>query len=198
MPRLSSKGKYIQDIFELYKRKGLTMSMEQIADELCVTKKTLYNNFASKEEMLRTVVDHFFYRLENKILESVSSSVNAIEAMILINSTIRSEIEKLGTLLLSDLSSENIDMFAHSNRSSFYSKVIRDNLNKGIKENLYRKDLNIEYSTLFYTSAIELFYKKGTNYQHLTNSAEFHSELVKHHLYSVVDTNNRSMLESYL
>ena len=198
MPRLSSKGKYIQDIFELYKRKGLTMSMEQIADELCVTKKTLYNNFESKEEMLRTVVDHFFYRLENKILDSVSGSVNAIEAMILINSTIRSEIEKLGTLLLSDLSSENIDMFAHSNRSSFYSKVIRENLNKGIKENLYRKDLNIEYSTLFYTSAIELFYKKGTNYQHLKNSAEFHSELVKHHLYSVVDTNNRSMLESYL
>ncbi len=198
MPRLSSKGKYIQDIFELYKRKGLNMSMEQIAEELHVTKKTLYNNFASKEEMLRTVVDHFFYRLENKILESLSNSANAIEAMILINTTIRSEIEKLGTLLLSDLSSENIDMFAHSNRSSFYSKVIRENLQKGIKENLYRKDLNIEYSTLFYTSAIELFYKKGTNYQHLKNSTVFHSELVKHHLYSVVDTNSRPVLESYL
>ncbi len=198
MPRLSSKGKYIAEVFELYKKKGLNLSMEQIADELHITKKTLYNNFASKEEMLLTVVDHFFFTLENKILESTKNSNNAIEAMLVISGTISSEIDKLGSILLDDLSNENMDVFAHSNRSSFYSKVIMENLERGIGENLYRKNIDKEYATLFYTSAIELFYKKGNSYRHIKNSGVFHSELVKNHLYSVVNTDCRMILESYL
>ncbi len=198
MPRLSSKDKYIKAVFELYKRKGLSLSMEQIADELHVTKKTLYNNFSSKEEMLLTVVDHFFFALENKIFESTKNSKNAIEVMLVISDTIRSEIDKLGSVLFDDLSNENTDVFAHSNRSSFYSKVIMENLHRGIEENLYRKNIDIEYTTLFYTSAIELFYKNGNSYRHIKNSGVFHSELVKNHLYSVVNTDCRKILESYL
>jgi AcrR family transcriptional regulator len=161
MPRLSSKDRYIREVFELYKRRGLNLSMEQIAEELRITKKTLYNNFASKEEMVRTVVDYFFYSLEKKMFESLMNSANAIESMISISNTIRCEIDKLGVLLLNDLTGDNIDLFAHSNRSSFYSKVIRENLQKGMAENLYRKNIDVEYVTLFYTSAIELFYKKS-------------------------------------
>ncbi len=174
------------------------MSMEQIAEELRITKKTLYNNFASKEEMVRTVVDYFFYSLEKKMFESLMNSTNAIESMISISNTIRCEIDKLGVLLLNDLTGDNIDLFAHSNRSSFYSKVIRENLQKGMAENLYRKNIDVEYVTLFYTSAIELFYKKSKSNTYIKNSATFHSELVKHHLYSIVDKECTDILESYL
>ena len=198
MPRLSSKDKYIREVFELYKRRGLNLSMEQIADELQITKKTLYNNFESKEEMVRTVVDYFFCTLECKMMESLSCSSNAIQDMISISDTIRNEIDHLGAVLLNDLTGDNISLFAHSNRSSFYSKVIRDNLRKGIDENLYRKNIDIEYVTLFYTSAIELFYKKSKCNNYIKNSAKFHSELVRHHLYSIVDTECRGILESYL
>ena len=198
MPRLSSKGRYIKEVFELYKKRGLNLNMEQIAEELSITKKTLYNNFSSKEEMLHTVVDHFFFDLESKILELVNNSRNAIEAMIRINATIGKEIDELGSVLLNDLSDEDLDVFAHSNRSSFYSKVIRENLQKGMEEKLYRKNLNIEYTTLFYTSAIELFYKKGHLYKHVKSSGVFHSELIKHHLYSIVNDEGRNILESYL
>ena len=198
MPRLSSKDKYIREVFELYKRRGLNLSMEQIADELQITKKTLYNNFESKEEMVRTVVDYFFCTLECKMMESLSCGSNAIQDMISISDTIRNEIDQLGAVLLNDLTGDNISLFAHSNRSSFYSKVIRENLRKGIDENLYRKNIDIEYVTLFYTSAIELFYKKSKSNNYIKNSVKFHSELVRHHLYSIVDTDCRGILESYL
>lgn len=198
MPRLSSKEKYINEVFNLYKRKGLHLSMEQIAEELHITKKTLYNNFENKEDMMQTVVEYFFHGLESKMLASVNSSKNAIEALFMISATIRCEIDKLGEVLLDDLSKENIEMFVHSSRTSFYSRVIRENLKRGIEEKLYRNDLDIEYATLFYTSVIDMFYRKESSYRLLKKSAEFHSELVKHHLYSIVNTNCRGLLESYL
>lgn len=198
MPRLSSKEKYIKAVFNLYKEYGLRLNMEEIAQELHVTKKTLYNNFESKDDLIRTVANYFFKELEAKMYESIKSSRNAIEALLLINAIIRNEIDKLGEILLKDLSDEDIEMFDHSSRASFYSKVIRENLQRGIAENLYRSDINLEYATLFYTSAIDLFYRKENSYKFLKNSVAFHSELVKHHLYSIVNTNCRIVLESYL
>lgn len=198
MPRLSSKDKYIRQIFNLYIEKGLYLNMEEIADDLHITKKTLYNNFESKEEMISTVVEHFFFALEEKIIASINKSSNAIESLIGLVDILHSEIDRLGPRMLDDASNEHLDMFVHTNRSSFYFRVIKENIIKGIEENLYREDLNVELCTLFYTSAVEFFYKKGNIKKYLKNSREFHTELVKHHLYSVVKPECINLLESYL
>ena len=64
MPRVSSKDKYTVQVFELFKQYGLSLNMEQIAQNLGLTKKTLYNNFTSKQELISTVVNHFYASLE--------------------------------------------------------------------------------------------------------------------------------------
>lgn len=200
MPRVSSKDKYIVQAYELFKQEGLRLNMEQIASGLNLTKKTLYNNFESKEDLIRTAIDYFFSELETKINDAMKNSRNAIEALFLITSVIRNEIEQLGPGLLRDLSlyRSDIKMLDHTSRTSFYSKVVRENLERGIREQLYRTDMNIDYATLFYTSAVERFYKWDGSYQYFNNSYQFHSELVKHHLYSVVSNGGRIILESYL
>ncbi len=200
MPRVSSKEKYIIQTYELFKRKGLRLNMEQIAAGLNLTKKTLYNNFESKEDLIRTVINYFFSRLEKNINGSMKHSRNAIEGLFLISSVVRNETEQMGEELLMDMSwyKSEIKLLDYTSRTSFYSKVIRENLERGIKEQLYRSDLNIDYTTLFYTSAVERFYKWDGSYQFLSDSYQFHSELVKHHLYSVVSNSGRIILESYL
>ncbi len=197
MPRLSSKEKYIKAVFNLYKEKGLQLSMEQIAEELHVTKKTLYNNFENKDDMLKTVVGYFFHGLYAKVMTSVEQSKNAIEELFLISATIRSEIDSLGDVLLSDVVKENVDLFVHSNRTSFYSKVIRENLQRGIDENLYRNDIDVDNTTLFYTSVVDMFYKKDNTNRLFKRSSTFYPELIKYHLYSIVRTESRELLESY-
>lgn len=200
MPRVSSREKYIIQAYELFKKEGLRLNMEQIASGLNLTKKTLYNNFESKEDLIRTVIRYFFSDLEKKINDSMKSSRNAIEALFLITSVVRNEIDQLGSALLKDMSEykPGVKLLDHTDRMSFYSRIIRENLVRGIKEQLYRTDLNIDYTTLFYTSAIEKFYKWDGSYKFISDSYLFHSELVKNHLYSVVSKNGRIILESYL
>lgn len=200
MPRVSSREKYIIQAYELFKKEGLRLNMEQIASGLNLTKKTLYNNFESKEDLIRTVIRYFFSDLEKKINDSMKSSRNAIEALFLITSVVRNEIDQLGSALLKDMSEykPGVKLLDHTNRMSFYSRIIRENLERGIKEQLYRTDLNIDYTTLFYTSAIEKFYKWDGSYKFISDSYQFHSELVKNHLYSVASKNGRIILESYL
>ena len=200
MPRVSSKEKYTVQAFEIFKVKGLTLNMEEIAQNLGITKKTLYNNFSSKQELIGTVVNYFYSELDNKIQQSIQKSTNAIESFFDIAEVISTEIGKCGTLLLKDISLYQAcpTIFAFTDRMNFYSQLVIDNLNRGVEENLYRDNLNVEYITLFYTSAIDQFYRWDGSFRFFENTSEYHIEIVKHHLYSVVNSNGFEVLESYL
>lgn len=200
MPRVSSKDKYIVQVFELFKKKGLTLNMEQIAQALGLTKKTLFNNFTSKQVLIGTVVSHFYKKLESDINSAISSSDNAIFALMDVSSIIRESIMQLGSVFLKDISVYQScpEVFDFMNRKNFYSKLIKENLERGITEGLYRKDLNKDYATLFYTSAIDSFYRWDGSFKHFNESTNYHNELVKYHLYSIVNENGLKFIESYL
>lgn len=200
MPRVSSKDKYTVQVFELFKEKGLMLNMEQIARSLGLTKKTLYNNFTSKQDLIGTVMDHFYSELDQKIKFSSQKSQNAIEAFFDVSVVISSEISKLGTLLLKDISlyPSCPAIFSFTDRMNFYSQLVKENLKRGMIEGYYRDNLDIDYSTLFYTSAIDMFYRWNGGFKYMSDTADFHRQLVKHHLYSVVNEKGRLLLESYL
>ena len=200
MPRVSSKDKYTEQAFVLFKEKGLTLNMEQIALDLGITKKTLYNNYSSKQELIATVLNFFYAELDKKIQTSSLKSENAIQAFLDVSVVINGEITKLGTKLLKDMSLYQFcpAIFSFTDRMNFYSKLVMENLRRGVEEGLYRTNLDLEYSTLFYTSAIEQFYRWDGSFKFLTDTSEYHRELVKHHLYSVVNDNGRTVLESYI
>ncbi|MBQ1219129.1 MAG: TetR/AcrR family transcriptional regulator [Bacteroidales bacterium] len=196
MPRVSSKDKYIAQTFELFKREGLSLNMEQIAVSLGLTKKTLYNNFTSKENLINSVLDYFFKSLENKIQTSVASSSNAIEVLLLVGKAIGEEINSLGEKVLSDFAQYRFTY--HRDKSVFYDKIIRENLKRGISEGLYRTNINFDYSALFYNAAVDFFYSWNGQFNFFEQTATYFFELVKHHLYSIVNIEGRKVLDSYL
>lgn len=201
MPRVSSKDKYTQQVFELFKLRGLTLNMEEIAQELGLTKKTLYNNFHSKPELIGTVLNYFYSTLEREIALADQNSENAIESFFTVAVIISDEILKLGPLLLKDYSlyKSSLNILAFTDRKNFYSRLVRKNLELGIEQGLYREDLNMDYVTLFYTSAIELFYRwEKEGFKYFEESAEFHRELVIHHLNSVINEKGYVVLQNYL
>ena len=200
MPRVSSKDKYTVQVFELFKRCGLSLNMEVIAQELGLTKKTLYNNYTCKAELINTVVEHFYNILEKEINHAIEESDNAIEAMFNVSSVVTKEISALGQIFLKDISQYHASpgIFAFTDRVNFYSKFIMKNLQRGVDEGLFRTNINMDYATIFYNSAIELFYRWDNGFKYFPNAAHYHRQLVKHHLYAVVNDKGREMLEKYL
>lgn len=198
MPRVSSKDKYTRQAFELFKEKGLSLNMEEIATHLGVTKKTLYNNFESKQDLVGTVLYLFYFNLEVLINNSISKSNNAIEELIGVAKILCDEISKVGQRLMNDISMYQScpEIFKFSDRKNFYFNLIKSNLYRGINEGLYRENLNVEYSALFYMSAIELFYHWDGKFNYFDDTQTFHRELVLQHLHSVVNSNGLRLLES--
>lgn len=200
MARVSSKDRYVVKVYELFRKKGLKLTMDDIASSLKLTKKTLYNNFSSKDELMRTVMQFVIEDIEFRINLALSQGKNALEALFLTSSMMNKTLEAIGPLLLSDSSKylPDLKVLDHTNRMSFYSKIIHDNIERGITEGLYRDDFNKELVTLFFTSAMAKIYSWNGSYIYLKDPYLFHSELVKYHLESIVNDEGRKILRSFV
>lgn len=200
MSRVSSKEKYVSQVYKLFRQKGLRLTMEEIANELKLTKKTLYNNFTSKEDLMRTVMKLVLEDIEFKINLALNQGKNAIEALYLTSNMMNKSLEEIGPLLLSDSATylPDLKLLDHTNRMSFYSRIISENLDRGISESLYRDDINKELITLFFTSAMAKIYSWNGSYIFLKNPFIFHSELIRYHLEAIVNDEGRGILKSFI
>lgn len=200
MSRVSSKERYVVEVYELFRKKGLKMTMDEIADHLKLTKKTLYNNFNSKNELMKTVMQHVLGEIEFKINLALSQGRDAIEALYLTSDMMNKYLVEIGPLLLSDSSAylPDLKLLDHTNRMSFYSRIIADNIDRGISEGLYRTDFNKELVTLFFTSAMAMIYSWSGTYKYLKDPYVFHSELVRYHLESIVNDKGKEFLREII
>ena len=199
MPRTSSKQRYIEKIYGLFRQRGLALTMDEIAHELDLTKKTLYNNFNSKEELMLTVAHRVFNEIEEQISISLKTGKNAIEMLYNTSKMLNDTLLYIGPLLLSDAVKylPDLKVLDHTNRVSFNSRMIMENLKRGISEGLYRSDLNRDMVTMFFTSAIAKLYQWNGSYVYLKDPYLFHSELICYHLNSIVNDKGRKILKKY-
>ena len=79
---MEEKIKIIEQSEEKLFREGFyKTTMDDVASELGMSKKTIYKFFPSKEELIMAIAKHFMNRLKSKIIPALNSNKNAIEKL---------------------------------------------------------------------------------------------------------------------
>ena len=79
---MEEKIKIIEQSEEKLFRDGFyKTTMDDVASELRMSKKTIYKFFPSKEELIMAIAKHFMNRLKSKIIPALNSNKNAIEKL---------------------------------------------------------------------------------------------------------------------
>ena len=68
------REKILIGTIQVFNKKGLKLTMDDVADELKISKKTIYKEFASKEEMFETMADYVFDNIKVREEEILSST----------------------------------------------------------------------------------------------------------------------------
>ncbi|SFS47016.1 TetR/AcrR family transcriptional regulator [Lutibacter maritimus] len=151
------KEKILQKSGEFFLKFGFkSVTMDDIANELGISKKTIYKYFGNKEELVDESISH----LHGVILKSVScicdKGYNAIEENFEIKNTFKDlfkntddspmyQLQKYYPKTYNKLMTDEFHMFKN---------CILKNIEKGINEGLYRDNINIELITKFYFSLV--------------------------------------------
>lgn len=132
---------------ELFYEFGIrNLNMDDISRSLGISKKTLYQYVKSKEDL----IEKLFYYDEMKWDEETSKvnfeELNAIEILIQVSLKVFEEMGKLNPKLKFELKKyyEPVyQQFMVRKQNHIFNQLCK-NIEKGIKEGLYRSDVNVE------------------------------------------------------
>ena len=150
---MDEKTIFLSKAAELFIDNGAkTVTMDEIAKEFGISKKTLYQKYKNKEELLEEVLK---YKLEviNRLQYLDDNVENAIERMFCRDEEIDKVSHANNNILIRQLLKYYPTIFHKHmlNFSSKFSEVLVHNIEKGRQQGFYREDFNAEiYAKIFF------------------------------------------------
>jgi len=183
----------------LYQKYGIkSVTMDDVAHELGISKKTLYQYVKDKNDLVAQVID---LEIEDSPMKPDNchwEDLNAVEEMLEVHKKVDRMIKTYNPSTEYDLKKyypEEYQKIQKVRRERIYNFIL-SNIKKGKKEGLYREELNEEYITKMHLSRVEhAFGNDIFTSDELSSSALFY-EVFIYHIRGIATTNGISFLES--
>lgn len=183
---------------ELYMKYGIkSITMDDVASELGISKKTLYQFVTDKDDLVGKFIDNEIALRQEEICKCFGIGFNAIEELFEISIFMNKLIHDQNPTTEYDLKKyypQHYQKTVKARREGIYNYILL-NLKKGVKEGLYRKDMNKEIIAKLYLSRSE-----NTNLNELFTVEEFTSiklfmELLTYHVRGIATEKGIIVLE---
>lgn len=128
----------------LFRRYGLrSVTMDDIARELGISKKTLYQHFENKGDLIEQVIRRSIECERELIEQIVQSAGNALEEMVFLARFVIRQLRELPPTLMYDLQKYYREAWNMLRELHFgyIQQVIENNLRRGMEEGIYREDI---------------------------------------------------------
>jgi len=196
---MDAKARHILEqvtpLFMLYGIKSLTM--DDIAKHLGISKKTLYQSFADKADLVLKGIQAHMHN-EQTALESIHrASENAIEEMFQISQHVSLYLQRMHPSILYDLEKYYPKAFAEFNeyKLNIVMSSIARNIEDGIAQGLYRKNINIPIVAGLYVGRMDLLFDQQLFPASKYSPKEVYLEAIRYHIRGIASENGIAYLK---
>ncbi|MBK7479820.1 MAG: TetR/AcrR family transcriptional regulator [Bacteroidales bacterium] len=150
---------YLPFISNLFKKYGVkSISMDDIARELKKSKKTLYKHFENKEDVVYQVAQ---FEIKNEFSELTKLCIrheHAINELLMISKYIIQRNFSINSSLIFSMTKyyPHIWEGIMRERKESILNFIKQNIQKGIEQNIYRIDINFNVISIFYSFLLDI------------------------------------------
>jgi AcrR family transcriptional regulator len=200
MEEISIKSKILKGAEDLFTKYGVrSISMDDIARHLSVSKKTLYQHFADKEDIVTMTCKAHLER-NNKEFDQVRDNArNAIEEMANLSICLKKTMEDINPSLLFDLQKYHPKAWSvwldHKNRT-IRDSVVR-NIKQGIEEGYYRPEMNAAVIAAMRLELVQLAFDEEVFPRETFKLSEVQMEIFDHFVFGIVTEKGRKLYLKY-
>lgn len=200
MEALDVKEKILKGAEDLFMRFGVrSISMDDIARKLSVSKKTLYQHFADKEALVNEVFVEALKK-DMKMFKAIKDQSNdALEEIALLSVTMKHHLEKVNPALLFDL--QKFHPTAWSAWLEFKNKFIYDsvvrNLKQGKAEGYYREEIDPEILAVIRIESVQLPFNPELFPKEKFKLASVQEHLLEHFIQGLLTDKGRKLFSKY-
>jgi AcrR family transcriptional regulator len=134
------------------------VTMDELASELNMSKRTLYQLYNSKNRLLEAVIYDFFQEFQENINKIINNqNKNALVSLKQIISLIQKQTTKFSIHGFEDIRKNNPQAWQliSSLREKMFNSRLREILNRAKKENNLREDIDVEIIILIILNTIQ-------------------------------------------
>lgn len=155
---METEKDFYSSVFTLYSKYGVkSVTMDDVAREMGMSKKTLYSQVKDKKDLIEKVL-HNEYSCNAEVFSSImTNKLNAIEELFAVHNFMQTQLKHQSSSFDYDLKKYYPDIFKKlmtTKRESMYNSVL-GNMNKGKKEGIYRPELKGELIASLYIARME-------------------------------------------
>jgi AcrR family transcriptional regulator len=200
-PNLEESQKILHGAAELFMRIGIkSVSMDDLARELGISKKTIYKHFADKKELISKVLQADIAREKATCKTCYSTEENAVQKMINISRHISHQHKDINPTVIYDLQKYYPQEWAQMEKfqNEFIHGVIVQNVQEGQAAGFYRKDLNALTVASMYATLIQGMMMQLASKDNPFNFKTLHMQMVSYHLHGICTETGREYLQNHI
>lgn len=177
--------KIIAGAGEVFMKYGIkSVNMDDIAKNLGVSKKTLYKYVKDKNDLLGKALTMHCQVEEMAIAEIRDKDHNAIDEMLEIAQYFTELLQQIHPSIHFDLERYHPEVWKEmmTNQHAMVYKCMAGNLEKGIKEGLYREDLNVDVIAKIYMAKMDVTFDSTIFPPKEISFSEVYREYFRYHI----------------
>jgi AcrR family transcriptional regulator len=194
------KDRIKQKADELYRRYGVkSVTMDEIAGQLGVSKKTIYQCFSDKNELVDEVIADILEYNRNFCMSSRVKAQNAIHEVFLAMESLESMFSNMNSVILFDIERNHPATFKKFTKFKydFLFDIVKKNIERGKEEELYRKELNTEIIAKVRLECVILPFSEKLFPQNQFPLAFLHQQLIEFFLFGMATPKGYKLITKY-
>jgi AcrR family transcriptional regulator len=198
--KTDSRSKILEAAFGMFCHSGIkSVSMDDIAQHLSMSKKTLYKLFRNKDEVVYEALGNYLTSIEQECEQHVVTSRNAIDELFNAMEMTKKIFAGIHPSIFHDLQKYHGASWElwQQHKFGYILGLIRRNIRRGMAEGLFRKDLDVEAIARLRLVMIEAPFDARLFPPYQLDIAKVQKEGLEHYMLGMATLKGHKLINEY-
>lgn len=194
------KEKILQGAKELFRKYGVrSITMDDIAHHLGISKKTIYQFFTDKDDIVYLAVKMHVQQEREVFTQVKASATHAIDLLYQLTGCIRDNMKETNTSLVFDLQKYHPKAWAlvQQFKYGFVLEIIAEALQRGVDEGYFQEDIAVDVLARMRLETVSLLHDDQVFPRTRYTLVQLHAVLFDHFVQGIATDKGRKGLKKY-
>jgi AcrR family transcriptional regulator len=197
---MDNREKILFAAYELFFRYGIkSVTMDDIAKHLSISKKTIYLSFQDKDEVVHTLMEQVLLKDQADFITIAKNTSNVVEEVFVMMKKMNGILNTINPNIFYDLKKYHPKTWSlfHKFRMEFVVNCVVVSLEKGKKDGLVRLDINSNILAKLRGEEIEMGFNPAVFPIDKFKILDVQIALVEHFLYGICTLKGHKLINKY-
>jgi AcrR family transcriptional regulator len=175
------------------------VTMDDLANQLGISKKTIYQYFKDKDALVSAIVEFELANHATICNQSMQLADNAVHEIFLLMTVIQEMFNRMNPLALFEIEKYYPLAFEKikNHKDDFIFSMISANLEKGIAEGLYRKDVDVTILSKYRLETSLIPFNIHVFHPSKFDMLKVNLQIIEHFVYGVATLEGHKLMDNY-